>query len=273
MTVDDSRRLGSRRKREFKRQGFLIVEDGIDRELALRARDQVYEAIPEDPDDYEALVEGGGSMDGIADPTPFEAINDRLFDYGERLVGEGALAPLSGHGLTLRYPSGTPPWSPAADQLTDTRSHIDGHGGTYRRGDEVGYFTCFAMVYLDRVPPQTGGFTVWPGSHLDAGEYYQDHARSAGYMGTMGRDPDGGWDYGQERSDQFDGFEIHGDPGTVIVAHQQLEHCGGVNNSRRVRISNIKRLSRADADEIDTDRAYRDVWQYWPAMREIEIES
>ena len=268
--------LDRRQKRDFKRQGFLVIEDGIDADVVAAAREEVFAAIPEDPDDYDALLEGAGDRDEIADMTPFEEINDQLHNYGEQVVGEGTLSPLSGHGLTLRYPTGDAPWQASAKQARENRSHIDGHGGSYRRGDpygehSVGYFTCFAMVYLDRVAPQTGGFTVWPGSHWDAGEFYQDHARSAGYMGVPGIDPDGGWDYSRERSDQFDGFEIHGDAGTVVLAHQQLEHCGGINNSRRIRISNIQRLSRKDRDEIDTDEAYRDIWKYWPAMQEIEL--
>ena len=267
--------LDQRQKRDFKRQGFLIIENGIDADLVTAARAEVFAAIPEDPNDYESLLAGPGEREEIADLTPFEGINEQLHQYGEQVVGEGTLAPLSGHGMTLRYPTGDAPWQARAKQVRETRSHIDGHGSSYRRGDPfgdrpVGYFTCFAMVYLDRVAPQTGGFTVWPGSHWDAGAFYQDHARSAGYMGVPGISPDGGWDYSQERSDQFDGFEIHGDAGTVILAHQQLEHCGGINNSQRIRISNIQRLTRTDVDDVDTDAAYRDIWRYWPAMRDIE---
>jgi hypothetical protein len=267
-------RLTDRQRREFKELGFLVLRDAVDPDDVAAAREAVWDAIPYDADDYEGLVEAPtrfeNVMGDIEDREPFAAINDRLFEYAEALVGEGVLEP-PGDGMQIapRFPEGDAPHHPWAKQPRDLNSHIDGYGADYSLGDEIGHSALFGVVYFDRVRPTGGGFTVWPGSHWNVGEYFRTHALEAGKGGVAGMD-DGAWDYDAARSDQFDPVELWGDAGTVVLAHYKIEHCGGVNLSPDARLAGIKRFSQEDGDAMKREAA-ADIWRGWPAMADVEV--
>jgi hypothetical protein len=86
--------------------------------------------------------------------------------------------------------------------------------------------TLSAMVIVDEIPPQCGGFTVWPGSHLIVhpfgdtihGPISSNHAKA----------------YAQARDDVLRNttpVELSGQAGDVIFWHPQLMHSGGINRS------------------------------------------
>jgi hypothetical protein len=83
-----------------------------------------------------------------------------------------------------------------------------------------------AMVIVDEVPPQCGGFTVWPGSHLIV------HPFSDTVHGPVG--PDHSEAYAQARDDVLRNVtpvELSGQAGDVIFWHPRLMHSGGINRS------------------------------------------
>ena len=270
--------ISDAQKREFKELGFLVIRDGIEADLVREASDVMWDAMPHAKDDHEAILDPdtpspSGIQDDMETNEPIAEINERLHAYGEQLVGEGTLQdPGDRTHLALRYPKGVRSNDPRAPQVSsDLNSHIDGWGNEFELDeDEVGYNTMFAIAYLDRVRPQGGGFTVWPGSHWTAGEYFQSHSLKSGKGGVPGITEEGRWDYEIKRSDQADGFELWGDAGTVILAHYKLEHSAGINLSPNVRSAAITRLSRPDGDEIKHEAA-KDIWKYWPAMQEVDV--
>ena len=84
-----------------------------------------------------------------------------------------------------------------------------------------------AMVLVDDVPPQTGGFTVWPGSHIALHEYWESCF---------------GAHFNPARKDEFDAefqrilreiepVEFVGEAGDVVFWHPRLIHSAGVNYS------------------------------------------
>lgn len=82
------------------------------------------------------------------------------------------------------------------------------------------------MVIVGEVPPQCGGFTVWPGSHLIV------HPFSDTVHGPVG--PDHSEAYAQARDDvlrKVTPVELSGQAGDVIFWHPRLMHSGGINRS------------------------------------------
>lgn len=86
--------------------------------------------------------------------------------------------------------------------------------------------TLSAMVVVDEIPPQCGGFTVWPGSHLIV------HPFGDTVHGPIG--PNHAEAYAQARDDVLRNttpLELSGQAGDVIFWHPQLMHSGGINLS------------------------------------------
>lgn len=269
-------KLSDDQKQEFKELGFLSIHDAIDEELVTEAREALLPGIPEDREEYEQLMDDPEAFkqrqQQIRSPEPFQKLNAALFEYAEELVGEGELElPGDGTQIALRYPQQESATEPTAQQPSDLHGHIDGYGTGYQLGDQIDYASIIAVVYLDRVRPRGGGFTVWPGSHLTAAEYFEDHPLEGG-RGGMPAVSESGWEYDRKHHNQFDPHEVTGDAGTVTLVHYKLEHTGGVNLSQSVRLAALRRFRRADADEDKRDAA-SNIWKYWPAMEDVPIRE
>lgn len=263
-------------KQEFTRNGFLVLDGELDADLTARARRAAWDAIPEDPDDASTWTpsEYRNVADDLADPEPFEEIHRRTFAYAESLVGEGVLTPPEGvMQVQLRFPDATDVADPGAARPRDLTGHVDGFG-QYEETGEVGYTTMAAVVYLDRVEPRGGGFTVWPGSHRINERFFHEHSLER--LGERKSSPPAlagagdGFDFDRDLDDQFDPFEIHGDAGTVVLWHGKLMHCAGVNVSPNVRMAAIPRFTRAEGDDIKADAA-EDIWKYWDGVEDPAV--
>lgn len=261
-------------KREFKRNGFLVIEDGIDTSLAHEARDAVWESIPEERGEPATWTDGEyrNANDELEDVAPFEEIDRQAFAYAAELVGEQNLSPPGNlMQVQLRFPSGEELTDPDATQPRDRNGHVDGFG-QYTDTGEVGYTTMAAVAYLDRVQPRGGGFTVWPGSHRILEQFFQDHPlETLGELGSRPAAIDGdGWDLDARLQDQIDPFEISGDAGTLVLWHGKLLHTAGVNHSPHVRMAAIPRFRHVDGDEIKHEAA-ADIWRYWDGMQDVGL--
>lgn len=97
--------LTTAQKRSFKRNGFLVLPDGLDEELCAEARDVLWGAIPEDRHDPESWFARDGdhdelfhrdsssdSADRFTDVKPFEELFRDVYPYAGELVGEDLLA-------------------------------------------------------------------------------------------------------------------------------------------------------------------------------------
>ena len=268
--------FSQRQLEELYRNGFVVIEDIIDAADIEAARTSFWEGFPLDPDDYEALLDAPDRYENaweyIVDPDPFAAINEQLFPYAEELAGEGTLNdPGEGIQVTPRFPNGEQRESDPNAPLHRARGHVDGYGPSFDRNYEVGHFTVAAAVYLDRVEPRGGGFTVWPGSHWWAADYYEKyHLESLVNNASLPAFVDGEWKRGEYLAHQTDPLEIHGNAGTVVFWHQNLLHAGGINNGRWTRLAAIKRFSRPDSEEIKRE-AFANPWKYWDAMDDVSF--
>lgn len=264
--------LTDEQRRQFVRDGYLVIEDGIDDDLVEAAFAKIADALPEDVDDPEQLRGVGSRSPDVDADEEIGAINQRLYEYGRELVGDELAKPGSGTQLALRYPQEL-----RLSAHHDRRPHVghlDGFGPGYQQTGQYSGFTVAGNVYFDDVPDRGGGFTVWPGSHWVAANYFEDYAlNTPGQGGKLPAiDDDGGWDTSRFLSDQLRSKELNAPAGTVILWHNKLVHTSGVNQSDRIRMAGITRMSRADKDDILEDAADKP-FKYWEGVTDLDVED
>jgi hypothetical protein len=268
-------RFTDRERRSFARNGFLTREDVLPAALVDDARRAVVDAIDTGPDDPEQVVGNGYNVaaEGV-DEAPLDEIVDALVPVVDALVGEGTIEhPGGGMQVALNFPD-----ADTTDEVHGPKSvtgHLDGYAN-FDENPNVHAFSVGATVYLDDVPPRTGGFTVWPGTHRVAAKYFEDHALETiggkpnnAELPAMGDEP-GEWDYSRRYHDQADPYEVSGDAGTVVLWHSRLLHCAGINTGERIRMAAIKRFQREGEDDTVRDAA-PNLFKYWPAMEGVPL--
>lgn len=283
--------LSTQQRKQFKRQGFLVVRDAIDRDLCARALDTIWESVPEDrddPDSWPGEELDSTGIEGLESAAPFEEIAREVFSYAEALVGKGLLAPPGEPPLDYCHHAGmlVPPEDhdgmlaphisypveglDQTDRATTAQGgHVDGYHGRFGP-EELQYlpFTVAATVYVDEVSPCGGGFTVWPGSHEVFGDYFESNT----YLDYI--EADGV----HEELDLGPPFEVTGSPGTLTLWHPNLVHAAGANLSRDVRMAAIGRFLRADIEEFDAEAilaegvGLENVWSQFDALRDLDVE-
>ena len=262
--------LSDQQRRQFVRDGYLVIEDGIDRELVDAAFEQIVDAVPEDVDDPEQLRGVGFRSPDVDAADEFAAINDQLYAYGRALVGEKLQEPGPSPMLKLEYPKELR-LSTHLDRRPHT-GHLDGFGPGFKQTGQYTGFGIAGNVYFDDVPERGGGFTVWPGSHWVAADYFSEYAlNTPGQGGQLPAiDDDGGWDRSRSMSDQLRSRELNAPAGTVTLWHNKLTHTAGVNQSDRIRMAGITRMRRTDHDEILEDAADKP-FKYWDGVADLDV--
>lgn len=238
-------------KEEFERSGFLVLRDAVPDQIIEAAESEVRKGLSVPTDDVEAMLEAENEAnvwDVVSETEPFARICGGVRNYSEELIGtelENLSTPMQ---IAVRYPNGRleDDYPDAQEQLG---GHLDGYNAQYRETGTVQGMTLIATVYLNDVYPRSGGFTVWPGSHYQATDYFQSNALDS----IDGNFP------------QVEGspFEITGPAGTVILWHNKLVHCGGVNFGNDARMAGFMRFALPEIDEIKRDAA-TNPWKYWP---------
>jgi len=247
--------LTTSQKSEFARQGFLVVRDAAPADAVKAAREQVWDAIEEEPDEPEAWGDNRSvsAPEDIENPEPFRELNESLYEHCAALVGDSLRDPADASAqLALRFPSGEL-GATGGKQLNDVSSHVDGFLDVEDGEGDVVPHTVNASLYLDRVEPYGGGFTVWPGSHIDVCRYMEEEGLQAAKRGVPAPDGRGGWG-DASRDDAFDPLELTGNAGDVVLWHGRLEHEGGINHSPNLRMAHIKRFFHEDGERIQEER-------------------
>ena len=117
-------------------------------------------------------------------------------------------------------------------------------------------------AYIDDVPPNSGGFTVWPESHtriwkeqwkaLQAGEKHISN-KSIPIIGQITVDTQP--------------FDCHGPTGTVVLWHTKILHMAGQNTSsdviRQSTIYGFLKTPAALSNALAMDNTTGDIWRDW----------
>ena len=126
-------------------------------------------------------------------------------------------------------------------------------------------------AYIDDLPANCGGFTVWPGSHariwedqwaaFKDGEKHTDKhlevRRAGGYSDPV---------IGRIKEDTQP-VDCHGPAGTVVLWHTKILHMAGQNCSedviRQATIYGFLKTPEALPDELVVDNSGGDIWRDW----------
>jgi len=120
----------------------------------------------------------------------------------------------------------------------------------------IGNFTALVSVLLSDVPePNSGNFTVWPGTHRIFERYFQEYGPESLLKG-MPQVP------------MPDPVQITGKAGDIVLVHYQIAHGVTPNASPNVRYAIFFRLSHVD-HEANHWSCMTDIWLEWEGMREF----
>ena len=177
----------------------------------------------------------------------------------------------------LRLPKTGPVWlnGQGTRGLYCTLPNSPSPGPNYRSAHSDG--ACYGRwrlqiaAYTDDLPPNSGGFTVWPGSHSriwrdqwDAfleGEKHTDkhlaERKAGGY-----NDP-----VIQRIKADTQPFDCHGPAGTVVLWHTKILHMAGQNLStdviRQATIYGFLKTPASLPDPLVIDNTNGDIWRDW----------
>lgn len=143
--------------------------------------------------------------------------------------------------------------------------------GAHSDGACYGRYGLQFAAYLDDLPPASGGFTVWPGSHIPIwreqwaafkdGEKHTDkhleNRRAGGYT-----DP-----AILRAKAEIEPVDTHGPAGTVVLWHTKILHMAGQNKSndiiRQATIYGYMKTPEAVPDALAADNTDGDIWRDW----------
>ncbi len=290
----------------FKINGYLLLPGVLDARLCARARDRLWASLPQSSrikrDDPSTYVGPFDAADASADSTDLRqdyrwqvrvagteqlliklVFSDVLQAIAEQLLGAGGLreptvggTPMGSHGPA--WPGG--PVDPALDN--------DGARGIYatlpygdkpRQPDSChtdGHpFNLGLVGLIDDVPPDGGGFKIWPGSHQRLYPTFQmqyDQARIPFYAHLPSCK---GILHTPEYLEEIDRVlndttpvDCHGDTGDVVLWHHRLAHMAGHNYSSQIRQAVLYDFTTRQLDKCRLDPPQPNMWRDW--SRELQ---
>lgn len=241
----------------FKENGYLIKRGILDPGLMAQARACMWAGAPaqlkrHDPDSWTGPFaeksddQGSVRYDftwkyrapgGEAWMIELLPKNPRVWAIAEQLLGQGTLPePERVRGIYAILPEGDRPEQPY-------RCHVDQHP-----------FHLGVVAYIDTVPPNGGGFTVWPGSHR---LFYPTFTTQYTFTPT---------DQTQAALAQVNQqpyVDCYGDAGDVVFWHHRLGHSAGHNRSRQIRQAVLYDFKKCDLAERQAVAPPLDMWTDW----------
>ncbi len=259
-------RLNEDELRFFKRNGFVVKRQVIDPERLAKAHEVFWERVPsqlkrDDPTSWlgpfreEFFIDDG--TDRLQDYTwKFRSIgqdewmmnliprNANLIGMAEQLLGKGNLEPPGqARGIYTTLPRDD------EGELIDYL-HVDEH-----------VFHLGTVTYLNKVGTGSGGFRVWPASHLWFAETFRSQ-------------------YGESEVNPYTelkdfletqpSLECTGDAGDVVFWHHRLAHMAGHNTSRNLRMAILYDFKIRGFDYAREEPPQPSIWRDWPGIEALE---
>lgn len=241
----------------FKEHGYVIKRGLLDPALMLQAREALWAGAPaklkrDDPtswigpfeelsDDPNSVRRGyswkyraPGSDEWMKELLP---LNPNVRAIAEQLLGVGNLQPPERlRGIYCMLPEGDLPEHPY-------HFHIDQHP-----------FHLGAVAYIDKVEPNGGGFSVWPGTHrlfyplFETQHTFTPKAEAQALIKEV---------------DQRPHVDCHGDAGDVVFWHHRLGHSAGHNRSHNIRQAVLYDFKQMDLERLSEMPPHTDMWRDW----------
>ena len=240
-------------KDQFRDQGFVVKQGVVRPKLLEKAVDRFWDEIGLDRSDPACWTNSGlsgGNLEVSKDSDVRSTLIDSpIQEMCEELVGVDTLEISNYTFAKPIFPTG----EPATKWTHPAHGHLDG----YTKPGVVHSFTIAVTVNMNDVKPKSGAFTVWPGTHRRAYNYFQDHSLLDGLKAFQ--DESGNY------IDLPHPIENPGPPGTTIFWHHLMMHNAGNNHGRDIRMACVSRFRRKDTPEIMFDFP-EDMWTYWEGL-------
>ena len=236
----------------FRDNGYLVLRNVLDPALMAQTRDAWWDAAPpklkrDEPDSWvDAFPDSHFAWkyrDRSYEPWMIELLygNPKLQAVAKQLLGPGLKQPDRIRGIYCVFPDTDETARPAY-------FHVDAHA-----------FHLGVVGYVDDVPPDGGGFTIWPGSH----KHFYPTFKTAYTFNPLEekkeyRDTDA-W----RAVLQIEPGHTYGSAGDVVLWHHRMGHGAGHNRSRQVRQAVLYDFCRADLDDVQDEPPPADMWRDW----------
>ena len=158
--------------------------------------------------------------------------------------------------------------------------------GSHSDGPCYGRTRLQFAAYIDDLPPASGGFTVWPGSHTRIWEKQWKAFHEHGTTHTGEREEmreAGGYEYRpdplfEQIKADTQPFETHGPAGTLVLWHTKILHIPGQNQSsdviRQATIYGYLKTLESLSDALAMDDDGAGIWRDWSdEVRAIDERS
>ncbi len=206
--------------------------------------------------------------------------DDTVSGLASHLVAKDTDEPAKGSFITqqkMQLPKTGPIWLNGQGTrglyctLPQSPAPSSDYSGAHSDGACYGRWRLQMSAYIDDIPPHSGGFTVWPGSHtriwqeqwkaFQEGEKHTDKHLSVRKAGGY-TDPV----IGQIKKDTQP-VECYGPAGTVVLWHTKILHIAGQNTStnviRQATIYGFQKTLEALSDALVVDNTNGDIWRDW----------
>jgi len=177
---------------------------------------------------------------------------------------------------TVSFPPTGPVWQNGQGTrgiyatLPNSPSNLPDYKSAHSDGGCYGRYRLQMAAYIDDVPANCGGFTVWPGSHTRIWKEQWDAFR-AGHT-HISKHPDGrkpGYTDPAilEIKRNEDPVDCHGPAGSVVLWHTKILHIAGQNASedvlRQAVIYGFLKTAESLTDGLVIDNTDGDIWRDW----------
>lgn len=242
----------------FYKNGFIQLPQIVPSELVENALWAINNSLGENgirPEDLVKFRNQSYCPELITQPVILDLLyRSPLFSIAENLVGTSNINPVDKSQIALRFPN-----THTTDKLY--KPHLDGLY-TPLNGVEKGTvasFTGLIGVFLSDVPHENmSNFTVWPGSHRQYEEYFQQNGSEQLLNGATAM-PDVPLNPPQQ---------ILAKAGDAILCHYQLGHSVIANASPYIRYAVFFRFWRKDHLK-NRPQQLTNIWLDWDGMREV----
>jgi len=242
----------------FRENGYLVLRDVLNPELMAQARDSWWSAAPpalkrDEPDTWVGAFGESRWTWKYREPNDkpwlidLLAGNPALRAAAAQLLGPMLEEAERVRGIYCVFPEGNVPERPV-------RLHVDQHP-----------FHLGAVGYIDDVPANGGGFTVWPGSHK---RFYHSF-RTAYTFHPVETDHDFREGEAWQEVSRQEPVGTFGRAGDVVLWHHRLGHSAGHNRSRQVRQAVLYDFKRTDLAAVQDEPPPVDMWRDWPGIAAI----
>eukprot|EP01127_Copromyxa_protea_P001667 TRINITY_DN1161_c0_g1_i11.p1 TRINITY_DN1161_c0_g1~~TRINITY_DN1161_c0_g1_i11.p1 ORF type:complete len:484 (+),score=93.55 TRINITY_DN1161_c0_g1_i11:2851-4302(+) len=238
-------------KLKFKNDGYIHIPNLIKRSDVNKALRCVNQAIKaEGAEDFSSKFTGSTA---ITDLFNFSPIRGVLSD----LLGLENVGKQWGSQIALVYPR-----DPPATNIKHMGHHLDGapnyRPGVWNGSTKLNNFTTLVGIYLSDVPePDSGNFTVFPGSHKKFEEHFKVHGPDS-IIDKEGK-------MKLPKLDLAEPIQLCPKAGDVVLAHYMTAHTVACNVSPHIRYAIYFRVN-SPLTQSQRERSLTELWSDYPGM-------